>query len=157
MPDIASTTFWSSNFAVIVAAIVLVVLAASVHYEGLNWINRRMIGVGHPPRRVVLYAVLALIALHIVEIWIFGLGYHFLLLWPEVGYITGTVDGNLLDHIYFSATVYSTVGFGDLSPVGPIRFLAATESLVGLVLIGWSVSFTYLEMEQHWRRNGPRG
>ena len=46
---------------------------------------------------------------------------------------------------------YSTVGFGDVVPIGPIRFLAGTEGLLGLLLIGCSASFTYLEMERFWR------
>ena len=46
---------------------------------------------------------------------------------------------------------YTTIGFGDLAPVGPIRFLAGTQGLVGFVLISWSASFTYLEMERCWR------
>jgi hypothetical protein len=43
------------------------------------------------------------------------------------------------------------VGFGDLAPVGPIRFLAGTTALTGFVLITWSASFTYLEMARDWR------
>jgi len=57
----------------------------------------------------------------------------------------------LLDAVYFSSMTYSTVGFGDVVPVGPIRLVAGTEGLIGLLLIGWSASFTYLEMERFWR------
>jgi len=35
-----------------------------------------------------------------------------------------------------------------------MRFLIGTESLTGFVLITWSASFTCLEMEQFWRRDG---
>lgn len=31
--------------------------------------------------------------------------------------------------------------------------VAGTEALTGFVLIGWSASFTYLEMEKFWRRS----
>jgi hypothetical protein len=31
-----------------------------------------------------------------------------------------------------------------------LRIIAGVESLNGLVLIGWSASFTYLSMEQFW-------
>jgi hypothetical protein len=69
---------------------------------------------------------------------------------------TGTVAGadplGLLDAVYLAAGTYTTVGFADLVPVGPIRFLAGTMALTGLVLITWSASFTYLEMERFWRR-----
>jgi hypothetical protein len=45
----------------------------------------------------------------------------------------------------------ATLGFGDLAPVGNIRLLTGMESLTGFVLIGWSVSFTYLEMDRFRR------
>ncbi|MBM3373365.1 MAG: two pore domain potassium channel family protein, partial [Betaproteobacteria bacterium] len=43
------------------------------------------------------------------------------------------------------------VGFGDVVPVGTIRFVAGMEALTGFLMIGWSASFTYLEMERFWR------
>jgi hypothetical protein len=61
----------------------------------------------------------------------------------------------LLDAVYLSAVTFTTVGFGDLAPTGPIRFLCGTEALTGFILITWSASFLYLEMEQFWRR-APR-
>jgi len=43
------------------------------------------------------------------------------------------------------------LGFGDLTPVGPVRLLAGVEALNGLLLIGWSASFTYISMERFWQ------
>ena len=40
----------------------------------------------------------------------------------------------------------------DLAPVGAVRFLSGTEALTGFVLITWSASFTYPEMERYWRQ-----
>ncbi|MEO5607197.1 MAG: ion channel, partial [Polaromonas sp.] len=51
----------------------------------------------------------------------------------------------------FSAETYSSLGFGDLIPTGPIRMLAGIEALNGLLLIGWSASFVYIAMERFWR------
>jgi hypothetical protein len=45
---------------------------------------------------------------------------------------------------------YTSLGFGDFTPVGPIRLLAGAEALNGLLLIGWSASFTYISMEKFW-------
>jgi hypothetical protein len=56
-----------------------------------------------------------------------------------------------LDFVYFSSITYTTVGHGELIPVGPIRFIAAMEALLGLILITWSASFTYLEMQRLWQ------
>jgi len=33
-----------------------------------------------------------------------------------------------------------------------LRFLCGTEALVGFILITWSASFLYLEMQEYWRR-----
>ncbi|MBT7370542.1 MAG: two pore domain potassium channel family protein, partial [Gammaproteobacteria bacterium] len=40
-------------------------------------------------------------------------------------------------------------------PTGHLRFLSGLESLVGLVLIGWTASFIYVEMTRFWRE--PEG
>lgn len=149
--QIVSYSNWGANLAVVGGTVAAVLLAVLTHYEGLNWMSQRLSTLSYPRRRVVLYAIFAVIGLHIAEIWLFGLGYHLLLMYPETGRIAGSISTDIFDHVYFSATVFTTVGFGDLSPQGPIRFMAGTEALTGFVLIGWSASFTYLEMEQIWR------
>lgn len=88
--------------------------------------------------------------LHMIQIWIFGLAYWALLKWPAFGSL-GEGYRHFFDAIYFSAVTFTTVGYGDMSPSGAIRLLAGTESLTGFVLIAWSASFTYLEMEKYWR------
>ncbi|MEQ1519202.1 MAG: potassium channel family protein [Usitatibacteraceae bacterium] len=151
MESVVQYDNWGINFAVVALTVAAIAASVLVHYEGLSWLNRALARGGKAKRRVVIRAILAIIALHIIEIWVFALAYHFLLLWPAAGRISGAIGHSVLDHAYFSATVFTTVGFGDLSPTGPIRFLAGTEGLTGLVLIGWSASFTYLEMERLWR------
>jgi len=37
-------------------------------------------------------------------------------------------------------------------PSGPLRFMAGMEALTGLVLIGWTASFMYLQMRRVWKR-----
>jgi hypothetical protein len=162
MPDSDITArydYWPANFVVVFATAIAVVVVVLVHYEGLTFLNGHLRTAPRRRRRMVLYAICSLLGLHILEIWIFGLAYHLLLKWPAVGQIGGqglwqitapAING-IFDHVYFSATVFTTVGFGDLSPSGPIRFMAGTEGITGLVLAGWSASFTYLEMERYWR------
>jgi len=48
-----------------------------------------------------------------------------------------------LDYGYFSAVVYTTLGFGDLVPAPGIQILAGSEALVGLCLIAWSAAITF--------------
>ena len=56
------------------------------------------------------------------------------------------------DIVYFSGSLYTSLGFGDIVPIGESRIFAVTEAVVGLVLIAWTASFTYLEMQRNWVR-----
>ncbi len=35
-------------------------------------------------------------------------------------------------------------------PVGALRLMTSLEAVVGLVLITWSASFTFLQMRRYW-------
>ena len=143
---------WHVNLAVVASTVAAITLCVLLHYEGLLYISGRLARLGGPPRVKVLYAIGSVLALHVGEIWIFGLTLWLLLRFPEFGHL-GPGAQHLFDYVYFSSATYTTVGFGDLAPVGPIRFLAGTEGLAGFVLITWSASFTYLEMARFWRRS----
>jgi len=141
---------WLANGMVIVATVAAVCLSVLLHYEGLLFTSRRLASLGVMRRTKVLYGIGSVLILHVFEIWIFGLTLWLQLQWPACGSL-GPAAQHLFDVIYFSAVTYTTVGFGDLAPIGPIRFLSGTEALTGFVLITWSASFTYLEMERFWR------
>jgi hypothetical protein len=143
---------WAANATVAAATLGAVVAVVLIHYEGLVLLSRWIAHeVERPSRRRVLHAMFAVLALHVLEIWVFGLVLWALLQWPACGHVVGDDPLQLVDAIYFSAMTFTTVGFGDLAPVGPIRLLSGTEAITGFVLIGWTVSFTYLEMERFWR------
>ncbi len=147
---------WPANFAVVAAAVAAVALCVLMHYEGLLLTSRGLQRAGGPQRVKVLYGIFSMLALHVSEIWVFGIVIWLLLHWPACGHIvSGSAQDpgvlGLLDSVYLSAITYTTVGFGDVVPVGPIRFISGMEALTGFVMIGWSASFTYLEMERFWR------
>ena len=136
------------------ATLLTVLLVVLLHYEVLSFINRHITHWSQQPRPRMLIIILALFLTHVAEIWIFA--GTFWLLGKDVGlgqlmYIDQPTAGSLLDYVYFSATVYTTVGFGDIVPSGQVRFLVGTEALAGLMLITWSASFTFLEMQRYWR------
>ena len=137
----------------VVAAATLSALAACVllQYEYLIFAWRRLSEhTGH--RRIkVLYAISSVLVLHVLEIMVFGAVLWLLTLWPATGSLAGEGPSGFVDYLYFSAVTFSTVGFGEMWPVGAIRFLCAVEALAGFVLITWSASFTYLEMQRFWR------
>ena len=140
---------WFANLGVVAATAVAVVASVLTHYEGLIGLSKVLETRVSHQRVKVLYAILAVLFLHVVEIWIFGFALWGVLQWSECGALSAR-SPTLFDAVYFSAVTYTTVGYGDMVPVGPIRFLAGTESLVGLVLVTWSASFTFLEMQRFW-------
>ncbi len=144
---------WAANSLVAVATLLTVALAVLAHYEGLGWMAARLTALHAQRRRKVLFGVYGVLTLHVVEIWMFGGTLWALLHLPSSGAILGLQEAPFLDAVYLSAVTFTTVGFGDLAPVGPIRLLAGTEALTGFILITWSASFLYLEMQEFWRRH----
>ena len=142
---------WDANATVFTATVVAVGAGVLVHYEGLSLLSRSLAQRTSHRRRKVLYGIFGVLALHVLEMWIFGLTAAGLLLLPNTGSITGANPLGLLDAVYLAGTTYTTLGFGDLTPVGPIRFLVGMIALTGFVLVAWSASFTYLEMSRDWR------
>ncbi len=141
----------SSGLVVIGGTIAIVIAVVFVHYEGLQFFSNFLPFGRLKPRLQVATLVCGLLLLHSIEIWIFGFGYYLLLLFPGMGAIEGVVATFALeDYVYFSATAYSTLGYGEIYPVGPIRLLTGMEGVTGLLLITWSASFTYLEMQRYW-------
>ncbi|MBC6428927.1 MAG: two pore domain potassium channel family protein [Cellvibrionales bacterium] len=130
--------------------VALVVAAVAIHYEFLMVFARRLAH-RRSGRFAVLGGVLAALVAHALQIWLFALGYWLTTQMDGLGRLTGNFGGEFLDCLYFSFTTYTTLGYGDIEPFGPVRFLAGIEALVGLVLITWTASFLFLEMQRHWR------
>jgi len=142
---------WGANTLVIFVTALTVALAVLLHYEGLRLISARLNRLTSVRRRKVLFGVYAVVLLHVAEIWLFGTALWALLQIPEAGGLTGTASANLFEVVYLSANTFTTVGFGDVVPVGAVRFLCGTEALTGFILITWSASFLYLEMREFWK------
>lgn len=140
------------SVAIVTTTLGLVAIAVLGHYEALTWLSRTLSRLARRGRARVLVLVLALFTLHVAEIWLFGFGYAWLLRDPAYGSLHGPQGDTLLDYIYFSAVIFTTLGLGDLVPSGSIRFLVGIEALAGFMLISWSAAFTYLEMERFWRK-----
>jgi len=94
--------------------------------------------------------IAALMVGHIAEIWLFALSFIVLSNLPDLGQLSGDFDGSFSSFLYFSAVSYTSVGYGDVTPRGPLREIAVSEALIGLLMIAWSASFTYLKMERVW-------
>ncbi|MBM4221971.1 MAG: two pore domain potassium channel family protein [Gammaproteobacteria bacterium] len=130
----------------------LIAVAVVIHYEIL-----RLLSVVIPTwpiqhRMKVVVGLLGALTAHVIEIWVFGIGFYLLVTNPEFGNLVGNYEHSLLDSVYFSFVMYTSLGIGDIVPVGIMRFLAGLETLTGLVLITWTASFMYIEMQRFWER-----
>jgi len=137
---------------VILVTIMLILLTVGMHYEFLHQWPRIESFISKRARGRILRLVLTLIVLHSLEMVVFGFGYWFLRDLGQLTFLNGETALTISDYIYYSAAVYTTVGFGDIVPHGPMRFLTGLEGLLGLLLITWSASFTFLEMQRFWNR-----
>lgn len=131
-------------------------LCVGIHYETIRLLvktlHRETVRRSRP---VVVVTVLVLLVVHLLEAVIFALAYRlvFLIHPDESSLLDGAYDGSFGDTVYFSLSVYTTVGFGDIAPLGPVRLLVGIEALAGLVLITWSASFTFLIMQRIFSRD----
>lgn len=135
----------------------LVTLLTSVgtvmmHYESFIVFGRLVGKSAIPHRRRMLVLVFGLLMVHIIAIWGFGISAWWLVEVNNVGSLAGYEAFSFLDYIFMSAVTYTTVGYGDIVPLGPVRFLYGTQALVGFVLITWSASFAFIEMQRNWNR-----
>jgi len=131
---------------------IAVATAVLIHYEGLVQLSRLLPHMRHVGYRLrIITGVVGAMAAHVLEMWMFGLVYFAMVNAEGFGTITGIANPQLMDCVYFSFVTYTSLGFGDLTPVGGLRFLAGLEALTGLVCIAWTASFLFYEMERYWK------
>ena len=131
----------------VIASIVLPLLAVGLHYELLVLASHVVRVLSGSARAGVALAVALALAAHVIEVAVFGIGWLAL---TRAGVVELSIPSpTLADAIYFSGAVYTSLGFGDIVPVGDGRFLAVLEAVTGLVLIAWTASFTLYQMREH--------
>lgn len=136
-----------------IVAAAMAILCVVVHSEVVVLLERfgRRI---RTARMTLIFNWSGLLLAHVAEVWLYALAY-----WQCAQFgIGGVVDmsGNpqsLIDYAYFSAAVYTSLGFGDLLPESGVRLLAGSEALVGLCLIAWSATATYAVMTRRLARS----
>ncbi|NBO18098.1 MAG: two pore domain potassium channel family protein [Proteobacteria bacterium] len=108
------------------------------------------------PRLRALLLIVPIFAAHIINIWLYALVYFLLENFTDYGTLTGNIStaelsyASFIERLYFSASTYASLGLGDIVPSRDLRMLASAEVLNGLVMLGWSISLTYLAMERFW-------
>ncbi len=135
----------------ILLGLVLLIATVLIHYEGLRFLWHYAQLLRGQDRYKPLTIVFGILAIHIVEMGLYGAAFWFGDVPLNIGDFVGH-EVALRDYIYFSAETYTTLGFGDIYPVGDLRLIASVEALNGLLMLGWSASFIYLAMEKYWER-----
>jgi hypothetical protein len=133
----------------ILVAAVTAAACVGIHHRALLTLSR-LASVSETWRRGgVIVGVLGGIVAHVVEIGVYGAAHALLAGTGRHGSLGESVTCG--DYVYYSFVTYTTLGFGDITPTGPIRLLTCTEALTGLVLITWTASFLFLQMQRHWQ------
>ena len=117
----------------------MVGLTVIIHFVGLlglMWVLRTR---GHRFRAhesaigqgaAIVFVVLGLVAIHTIEIWLYGVVYLSLGALPDFE-----------SALYFSTTSFTTIGYGDVVLEKNWRLFGAVEGANGLLLFGWSTAF----------------
>ncbi|NDF11983.1 MAG: two pore domain potassium channel family protein [Proteobacteria bacterium] len=139
-----------------IISILLVVVTTIIYYDVLRITWELLPKFKMSPRKRIIIVILAIFVGHTLAVWIYGVTYWVVAKYPFLGSLQGAYNTEFLDYVYFSVVTYSSLGFGDLLPLGAIRMISGVEALNGLVLIGWSISFTYLVMHDFWHLHKPK-
>lgn len=132
------------------AVIVTMLVCVMIHYEALLRLTIALERTSIHHRIRVAFALLGAMVAHFLEVAVFALAYYILLPSGKYGSLYGAMDESYQEALYFSFINYTSLGYGDIVPIGALRFMAGVESLTGLVLIAWTASFIYMQMQQYW-------
>jgi Ion channel len=130
--------------------LIVIGLAVMIHYEVMYRFTLLMPMMKIRHRFRIVLGVFVALSAHALEVWIFAYSFYKMHNSDGWGHLRGNFDGSLMDCVYFSFTTYTTLGTGDIEPIGDLRYLTGLESLTGLLLITWTASFLYLEMTRYW-------
>src|SRR3954454_3962213 len=136
------------------ASVVLVVTTILILYETLRLTSNHLAELPLRPRARIIVVVLATFFGHTAAVWTYAFAYWVLMVKWQIGSFAGLPVEGFQDCLYFSVVTYTSLGFGDQIPTSHACLIAGVEALNGLLLIGWSASFTYLAMERYWPMHG---
>jgi hypothetical protein len=128
----------------------LLALTVLIHYEVLRFTGEWLPRLRIRPRQRILFVIAACLVAHLLEVTLYAGAFAGLSQFPAFGSIEGEFSGTLIDFLYFSLTNYTTLGIGEIYPLGALRLIVGLEALNGLLLISWSASFCYLNMQADW-------
>ena len=138
----------------VVASIAMILATIAIHF-GVLWSMSATLLVGQKRNPgLVLLAIIGVFGAHLIEIALYAATYAWLINSANVGNLQGLASPTFMDYFYYSTVMYTSLGIGDVFPSEHLRIISGLETLNGLVLIGWSTSFTIIFMRRFWFRTG---
>lgn len=144
-------------FVAAVGCLVLLVLAIVIHYEVLRALSTVLAAVRIALREQLMLVIIGTFLSHVLQILLYALTYFWFVKTLAIGGFKGATGLGFLDSLYFSAETFTSLGFGDITPLGPLQLVVGSETLIGLLLIGWSASYTFVAMERFWAEKPHAG
>jgi hypothetical protein len=133
-----------------VFCVILLVLTTVIHYEMLRALTVGLPLLHMPARTKLIIVIVGAFFAHIAEMFLYSVAFYVLVQYLHAGTLGEAGRFSMTLCSYFSAETFTSLGYGDVVPGGSLRLLAGTEALNGLLLIGWSASYTYIAMERFW-------
>lgn len=135
---------------VIVASLTLVVLTTLLHYESLRLLSAVLPRLHVAPRARLIAVILGTFTAHALQITLYAAVIYLLVHSLGAGTLGAGGGPAWTTALYFSAETFTSLGYGDVVPQGAMRALAGVEALNGLLLIGWTASYTFVAMQHFW-------
>jgi hypothetical protein len=92
---------------------------------------------------IMIATVLVLMTAHTAEVFVWSLAYAFTNAAPEGS-----------DLFYFAFVNYTTLGYGDITPVARWRLLGPMAALNGVLLFGWSTAVIFEVLRRALSQHG---
>jgi Ion channel len=133
-------------------------LTIGIHYEVFRVVSDLVVPrLADIHRLRVAVVVFACFCAHVVEILLFAVTLSLTANYLGFGKLVGPSEITFVDYFHLAIESYTTLGLGDITPTGYIRLLTGFEGLLGLIMITWSASFTFLEMQRLWQQRDDGG
>lgn len=143
-----------NTFIVTILGFVLALTVTGVFYEALCQISHVISKIGVKPRKHMYIMITGIFVAHTLAIFIYAVTYWGLIQYAGFAELGGITNTSFQDYFYFSITSYTSLGVGDIYPIGGLRLLTGIETLNGLILITWSATFTYFSVQKMWEAHG---
>ena len=118
------------NFALISGlSLMMIIITCLFQYEVMRIVWNLLPRLTVAPRLRVLLIVVPIFAIHIVNIWLYAAAFFLIEHFTSIGVLAGrnqfagVLYESFVNALYFSATTYTSLGFGDIVPTNDLRML----------------------------------